>query len=798
MIMKRPITVFLGALILLVATGLAYGKTVRVHLKDGRKLSGEIVSEDASSIKLKLKYGVLSFKRSDIKTIEEVKSAPKPPKKKPVTEPAKKSGPVGAPAKKLKTRFKQHKIADAVEKRFDEWIPRRSKSVLQKGKKFLKPAYIDAFFNFFPPSFVKDFSKKKLSASKRKKPIDELRVLAGSSWYRQMKPYKSSNSMWSKYQPWIADDVLFLRSVAHRDTVSTYFSFSSTDRKKKTSQHGVAAVWVKQDGQYYLSQQWRNASLPAHTSIGPAPGEPLQHHEQFKDTISANQLLMQMKGKWKKGTGLIKDINIGDIGIVARVFKKLYKDPKKKKSEYQKRTPACIIECGFLTIEASASQTNRKEWTKWPDIDIGSRVVFVGQPIVTKFKRLETAESRLFDDHPIQRLQFKILLNDGCKVIALDDIRTEKAEVIPTGPKPSDKPKKRAMTSKERGPLINAKPPNLSAAEQYPKEAREVRLRFDEWMGKRSIRKLRSVVKRRIAGRVNEIEEYSEKAFVAAFWDFYAPSFRYYFHDIYATEQYKYYTLKQIEELTAKNWSRGLQLRENPKTIIQLASFQRWPADGARVKYLVVHRDAASLYYTFQSQKRLKAQKRESIASSLVWVKQKGKFFIAQRFASHAAKALGRMSGPCLGEQLLKHRFFENSMSANTMLQQFEKLEKEPPENKNVMLGDVGIVTKVFSKDATDTIKKQVCVIDCGFLTLEASLSDKDAEEGKKTWPSLKVGQHVAFRCSPYVEPYKALERRPSELHPQDRPNEKKDGHYSRLVYQLDSYKGSVEVEILK
>ena len=75
------------ALILVIAVGVCALADV-VHMKDGRKLEGKIVSEKEETIELKMKYGTITLRRSDIERIEKTEPAEKlQPKPEPESEP---------------------------------------------------------------------------------------------------------------------------------------------------------------------------------------------------------------------------------------------------------------------------------------------------------------------------------------------------------------------------------------------------------------------------------------------------------------------------------------------------------------------------------------------------------------------------------------------------------------------------------------------------------------------------------------------------------------------------------------
>jgi hypothetical protein len=72
--MFRGVATFLA--VLAAPAGSAGGAESTIHLKDGDSIKGEIVSEDDDSVVLKLRFGSITYKRADIKSIERGKDSP--------------------------------------------------------------------------------------------------------------------------------------------------------------------------------------------------------------------------------------------------------------------------------------------------------------------------------------------------------------------------------------------------------------------------------------------------------------------------------------------------------------------------------------------------------------------------------------------------------------------------------------------------------------------------------------------------------------------------------------------------
>jgi len=70
----RGVAAFLA--VLAASAGSAGGAESTIHLKDGDSIKGEIVSEDDDSVVLKLRFGSITYKRADIKSIERGKDGP--------------------------------------------------------------------------------------------------------------------------------------------------------------------------------------------------------------------------------------------------------------------------------------------------------------------------------------------------------------------------------------------------------------------------------------------------------------------------------------------------------------------------------------------------------------------------------------------------------------------------------------------------------------------------------------------------------------------------------------------------
>ena len=64
------------AVVLAFAAGPAGGAESTVHLKDGSSIKGEIVSESDDAVVVKLRFGSITYKRADIKSIERGREAP--------------------------------------------------------------------------------------------------------------------------------------------------------------------------------------------------------------------------------------------------------------------------------------------------------------------------------------------------------------------------------------------------------------------------------------------------------------------------------------------------------------------------------------------------------------------------------------------------------------------------------------------------------------------------------------------------------------------------------------------------
>lgn len=77
-----------AAIILLILPCLALADVI--HLKDGTRLEGEIVTMDKAEVEIRLPYGTLTVKREDIQRIEFGAPEEEPEKKEPAKDPEKK------------------------------------------------------------------------------------------------------------------------------------------------------------------------------------------------------------------------------------------------------------------------------------------------------------------------------------------------------------------------------------------------------------------------------------------------------------------------------------------------------------------------------------------------------------------------------------------------------------------------------------------------------------------------------------------------------------------------------------